>query len=150
MRSRSAAFALAASLVATSAACGGATPSSFGPVPGRTGVSASSLPDDERVGDASWYGERFHGRTTASGAPYDMYAFTAAHRTLPFGTVVRVTRTDTRQSVVVEITDRGPFVSGRVIDVSYAAAVDLGLVGPGHAPVELEILDASPVSSEAR
>ena len=79
-----------------------------------------------------------------------MYAFTAAHRTLPFGTIVRVTRTDTRQSVVVEITDRGPFIDGRVIDVSYAAAVDLGLVAPGHAPVVLEILDGAGSSGESR
>jgi rare lipoprotein A len=134
-------MAFAASIVVSHVGCGAAPAADFGPVPGSATVSAGPLPERERVGDASWYGEPFHGRQTASGATYDMYAFTAAHRTLPFGTIVRVTRRDTLQSVVVEITDRGPFVAGRVIDLSYAAAVDLDLIGPGHAPVELEILD---------
>src|SRR5690554_3124510 len=74
------------------------------------------------VGKASWYGERFHGRLTASGEKYDMYAFTAAHKTLPFHTVVRVTDPKSRKSVVVRVTDRGPFSKGRVIDLSWAAA----------------------------
>lgn len=91
-------------------------------------------------GRASWYGDRFHGRTTASGEVYDMRAFTAAHRNLPFGTVVRVVRTDTLQSVVVRINDRGPFIEGRVIDLSRVAAEDIDLIRPGTAPVSLEIL----------
>jgi rare lipoprotein A len=94
----------------------------------------------ELSGEASWYGEKFHGRTTACGEPYDMYAFTAAHKTLPFHTVVRVTDPDSHKSVVVRITDRGPFHGGRVIDLSYAAATDLGLVQKGVQHVEVEII----------
>lgn len=92
------------------------------------------------VGQASWYGERFQGRTTASGEPFDMYAFTAAHRTLPFHTIVRVTETSTRKSVVVRITDRGPYGKGRVIDLAWAAAHDLGMVERGVVGVTLEVL----------
>jgi rare lipoprotein A (peptidoglycan hydrolase) len=91
-------------------------------------------------GLASWYGEDFHGRTTASGLPYDMYQFTAAHKTLPFHTIVRVIDPHTLKSVVVQITDRGPYADGRIIDLSYAAAADLGLVRRGVGHVELEIL----------
>lgn len=95
----------------------------------------------ELVGKASWYGERFHGRTTASGEPYDMYGFTAAHKTLPFHTVVRVTEPSTRKSVVVRINDRGPFSEGRVIDLSWAAAKDLDMVSRGVIPIELVVLE---------
>jgi rare lipoprotein A len=91
-------------------------------------------------GLASWYGEKFHGRTTASGLPFDMYRFTAAHKTLPFHTVVRVVDPNSLKSVVVRITDRGPYADGRIIDLSYAAASDLGLVRRGVGPVELEVL----------
>jgi rare lipoprotein A len=92
-------------------------------------------------GTASWYGHPHHGRLTASGQPFNMYALTAAHRTLPMGTRLRVTNLTNRRSVVVTITDRGPFVHKRVIDLSYAAAREIGMVGPGLAPVALEILD---------
>ncbi len=92
------------------------------------------------VGKASWYGKKFHGRTTASGEPYDMYAFTAAHKTLPFHTIVRVTDPKSRKSVVVRISDRGPFTKGRVIDLSWAAASDLGMIDAGVVPVRLEVL----------
>lgn len=92
------------------------------------------------AGKASWYGERFQGRKTASGEPFDMYAFTAAHKTLPFHTIVRVTEPESRKSVVVRITDRGPFSKGRVIDLSWAAANDLGSVQRGVVPVVLEVL----------
>jgi len=94
----------------------------------------------ELVGEASWYGERFQGRTTASGENFDMYGFTAAHKTLPFHTVVRVIERQSRKSVVVRINDRGPFSEGRVIDLSWAAARDLGMVSRGVIPVELVIL----------
>ncbi len=93
-------------------------------------------------GVASYYGKRFHGRLTASGVAFDMHAMTAAHKTLPFGSRVRVTNPRTGQSVVVEINDRGPYARGRVLDVSRAAAEQLGLIGPGHARVELELLDS--------
>ena len=88
-------------------------------------------------GHASWYGPRFHGRLTASGERYDMYALTAAHKTLPFGTVVRVRSEVLGREVDVRINDRGPFAPGRVIDVSRAAAEALGLVGAGVAEVSL-------------
>ena len=90
-------------------------------------------------GLASWYGEPYHGRPTASGPRYDMWAMTAAHRTLPFGTVVRVTNTESGRAAEVTINDRGPFVAGRILDLSRAAAEKLGAVGPGVIPVRLEV-----------
>ena len=91
-------------------------------------------------GEATWYGEVHHGRTTACGEPFDMTRFTAAHKTLPFHTVVRVVEVETRKSVVVRINDRGPYGPGRVVDVSRAAAQDLDLIRAGHLPVELHVL----------
>jgi rare lipoprotein A len=91
-------------------------------------------------GVASWYGKDFHGRRTSSGEIYDMYAMTAAHKTLPLGTWVRVRRTDTGRQIEVRINDRGPFVHGRIIDLSYTAAKQLGMVGPGTARVEVVAL----------
>ncbi|RKX71460.1 hypothetical protein DRP53_01395 [candidate division WOR-3 bacterium] len=91
-------------------------------------------------GKASWYGKEFHGKRTASGEIFNMYAFTAAHRTLPFGTKVRVTNLANGKSVVVKINDRGPFVRGRIIDLSYAAAKKIGLVRMGVAKVKIEVL----------
>lgn len=88
-------------------------------------------------GVASWYGRKFHGRRTSSGEIYDMYASTAAHKTLPLGTWVRVRRIDTGEQTEVRINDRGPFVHGRIIDLSYTAAKQLGMVGPGTARVEV-------------
>jgi peptidoglycan lytic transglycosylase len=93
-------------------------------------------------GKASWYGAPFHGRRASNGEVYDMYKLTAAHRTLPFGTVVRVTNLDNGKSTVVRITDRGPFVDNRIIDLSLAAAREIESVGPGVVPVRLEILSA--------
>ncbi len=86
-------------------------------------------------GMASWYGQKFHGRRTASGEPFDMNALTAAHKTLPFGTQVRVRHARTGREVVVRINDRGPHVGGRIIDLSHAAAAAIGLVQTGVAPV---------------
>ncbi|GAB4356138.1 MAG: septal ring lytic transglycosylase RlpA family protein [Immundisolibacter sp.] len=86
-------------------------------------------------GTASWYGREFHGRPTANGERYDMLAMTAAHPTLPIPSYVRVTHLDNGRSVVVRINDRGPFRRGRLIDLSYAAAAKLGMVGHGSAPV---------------
>jgi rare lipoprotein A len=93
------------------------------------------------VGWASWYGKDFHGRRTASGAVYDMYQLTAAHKTLPLGTSAMVTHLDNGKSVMVTINDRGPFVKGRVIDLSYAAAQALGMVEEGVAKVRVEVVD---------
>ena len=92
-------------------------------------------------GGASYYGKKFHGRRTASGKPFDMHALTAAHRTLPFGSKVRVTLPSSGKSVVVTINDRGPFHGNRVIDLSRAAAEKIGLVRKGHGKVELELLE---------
>lgn len=91
-------------------------------------------------GVASWYGEKFHGRSTSSGEPYDMYAMTAAHKTLPLPAYVRVTNLGNGKSVVVRVNDRGPFVDNRIIDMSYAAAVKLEMIGNGTAMVEVETL----------
>jgi rare lipoprotein A len=93
-------------------------------------------------GNASWYGAPFHGRQASNGEIYDMYKLTAAHRTLPFNTVVRVTNLGNGKSTVVRITDRGPFVENRIIDLSYAAAREIESIGPGVVPVRLEILSA--------
>lgn len=92
-------------------------------------------------GLASWYGRRFHGKKTASGEPYDMYAMTAAHPTLPIPSYVRVTALDSGKSVVVRINDRGPFHSKRVIDLSYTAAHKLGYIKRGSTRVRVESLD---------
>lgn len=91
-------------------------------------------------GTASWYGTKFHGRLTSTREPYDMYQFSAAHKTLPLPSYARVTRLDTGKSVVVRINDRGPFVGDRLIDLSYAAAVKLGIHLTGTAPVEVRVL----------
>lgn len=93
-------------------------------------------------GTASWYGTKFHGRLTSTREPYDMYQFTAAHKTLPLPSYARVTRLDNGKSVVVRINDRGPFVGTRLIDLSYAAAVKLGVHLTGTAPVEVRVLHA--------
>lgn len=92
------------------------------------------------TGKASWYGKDFHNKATASGLKYDMHTFTAAHRTLPMGTVVKVTDQANGKSVMVCVTDRGPYVHGRIIDLSYAAAKKLGLDARGVGKVKLEVV----------
>jgi rare lipoprotein A len=94
----------------------------------------------EEQGFASWYGPGFHGKKTSNGEVYDMHELTAAHKILPLGTHVRVTRTDTGKSVVVRLNDRGPFVDKRIIDLSYTAARKLDMIGSGTAPVRIEVL----------
>jgi len=91
-------------------------------------------------GVASWYGGVFDGRRTASGERFDMYAMTACHPTLPFGTLVRVVDRSNHRSVVVRITDRGELYQGRILDLSYAAAKKLAMIKPGLARVDLQIL----------
>ena len=91
-------------------------------------------------GIASWYGNKFHGRRTSSGEPYDMYAMTAAHKTLPIPVHVRVTNLDNGKSIIVRVNDRGPFKEGRIIDLSYAAAHKLEMTGAGTARVEIRAL----------
>jgi rare lipoprotein A len=89
-------------------------------------------------GKASWYGSEFHNLITSSGEPYDMHAMTAAHKTLPLGTFVKVTRLENGRNVILRINDRGPFVQGRIIDLSYGAANKLDMVKPGTASVRVE------------
>lgn len=110
-----------------------------------TGEAAREL---ER-GHASWYGPRFHGRRTASGENYNKYALTAAHKSLPFGTIVRVRSLALGQEVDVRINDRGPFIKGRVIDVSQAAAEALGLMSDGVAQVSLKVPESLDEASSA-
>ncbi len=97
-------------------------------------------PEAVQVGTASWYGPGFHGNRTSSGEIYDQYDLTAAHQTLPLGTRVVVTNLQNGKAVEVRINDRGPFVKGRAIDLSYAAARSLGMIGPGTVPVRIEVL----------
>lgn len=105
--------------------------------------------DFRQRGLASWYGRKFHGRPTSSGEIYNMHAMTAAHKTLPMGTFVRVHNLDNDRSVQVRINDRGPFVRGRIIDLSFAGAKQLGLVGPGTARVEVVALGKSSPAGSA-
>ena len=93
-------------------------------------------------GIASWYGTKFHGRKTSSGEIYDMHAMTAAHKTLPIPVYVRVDNLENGRSLVVKVNDRGPFVDGRIIDLSYAAAKKLGVDGPGTAKVEITVVSS--------
>lgn len=109
------------------------------------GCRAKAPRIDERGGHtlsgiASWYGKEFHGRPTSSGAIYDMYDMTAAHRTLPFGTMVEVKSLNNGKHIVVEVNDRGPFVKGRIIDLSFEAARQLDIVETGTASVALRVL----------
>lgn len=97
----------------------------------------------EERGLASWYGTKFHGRRTSSGEPYDMFAMTAAHRHLPLPSFVEVTNLDNDSRVIVRVNDRGPFVGGRIIDLSYAAAHRLGIVEEGVAPVRIRAVGPS-------
>jgi len=94
-------------------------------------------------GIASWYGSKFHGRRTSSGEPYDMHLATAAHKTLPLPTYAEVTNLDNGKKVIVKINDRGPFKHDRLIDMSYGAALRLGMTGTGTARVEVRAIDVS-------
>lgn len=99
---------------------------------------AAGTPVYRAEGQASWYGQRHHGRRTASGERFDQHALTAAHRSLPFGSRVKVTHLRSQRSVVVRINDRGPHARGRIIDLSRAAAERLGMLRSGVAPVRVE------------
>lgn len=107
---------------------------------GRTYRVMDSAEGYRREGIASWYGEKFHGKRTSSGEPYDMYALTAAHTTLPLPTHVRVTNLENDRSIIVRVNDRGPFKDNRLIDLSYAAAYRLGFLDSGTARVRVEAL----------
>jgi rare lipoprotein A len=119
------------------------------PKPGAPAPSKKSRPSDvssssagiyAEEGNASWYGAPFHGRKASNGEIYDMNKMTAAHRTLPFNSMVRVTNLNNGKSAVVRITDRGPFVDNRIIDLSRAAAQEIESIGPGVVPVRIEVL----------
>ncbi len=103
-------------------------------------VPADTKPVMVETGIASWYGPPYHNRRGSNGEIYDMHAMTAAHRTLPLGSIVRVINVDTKASAIVRITDRGPFVEGRVIDLSKAAAEKIGMIQKGTTEVRLEVL----------
>jgi rare lipoprotein A len=110
------------------------------PAPVPTPAAVAPKPVFEQVGRASWYGAYHHGRRTASGERFDMHDLTAAHRTLPLGTEVKVTNLENGRSVNVVVNDRGPYKRGRVIDLSRRAAVELGIKEQGLAQVRIEVL----------
>ncbi|MFH1336437.1 MAG: septal ring lytic transglycosylase RlpA family protein [Candidatus Zixiibacteriota bacterium] len=113
-------------------------------VGGKVYYPLGKVEDYKESGVASWYGGEFHGRRTSSGEIYNMYAGTAAHRILPFGTHVEVKNVLSGEKTTVRINDRGPFVKDRIIDLSYTGARDIGLIGPGTVPVELKVVGTSP------
>ncbi|MFN4281320.1 MAG: septal ring lytic transglycosylase RlpA family protein [Alphaproteobacteria bacterium] len=126
-------------LAASLAACAAPRPASApAPLPAPPPAAAAPSPTFAQQGVASWYGKSHHGRRTANGETYDMNAMTAAHRTLPFGAVVRVTRLDDGRSVTVRINDRGPYARGRIIDLSAEAAESIGMTEQGVARVKVE------------
>ena len=100
----------------------------------------SANKNQSKVGMASWYGKRFHGRKTASGKNFNMYNHTAAHRSLPLGTKVRVVNLKNGKEIIVDINDRGPYIKGRIIDLSYAAAEFIGITKVGIAKVKVEVV----------
>lgn len=142
MRSRGAACLLLLALVVLGACARSvAVTPGFPRTPGDVGQPPVQ-PGAEEVGLASWYGPPYHGRRTASGEVYNMHDLTAAHRTLPFGTRVLAINRETEDSVEVRINDRGPFVDGRIIDLSYAAARAIDGIGPGVFPVRVRVVAA--------
>lgn len=136
---------LAAAIVVVGAGCGAAKhdpapPANPAPVTKTAPPPAPAKKGFEQVGMASWYGPGFAGRPTANGERFDPEALTAAHRTLPFGTRVRVTNLDNGKSVVVRINDRGPYAKNRIIDLSKEAARQIAMIEKGHVKVRVEVL----------
>ena len=124
------------------------TPDSNQGIPGQTQESIPPIPARKfQVGKASWYGRVFQHHKTASGEPYDMHDFTAAHRTLPLGSWVKVTNLTNSKSVMVRINDRGPVIKGRILDLSYGAATILGLRDTGVAKVRLDLIETPTVAT---
>lgn len=116
---------------------------------GKTYYVMPSSEGFRQEGYASWYGKKFHGRRTSNGEVYDMYGMTAAHKTLPIPSYVRVTNKQNGLSVVVRVNDRGPFHGGRIIDLTYTAATKLGFVGQGTAPVAIEVITPGQATSRS-
>src|SRR5271166_6650687 len=132
---------------ALGAAPGNSTPESRTGTPGQTQETIKPTRTRKpQVGTASWYGRIFQHKKTASGEPYDMFQFTAAHRTLPLGSWVKVTDLKTDRSVVVRINDRGPITKNRIIDLSYSAAKMLDIGDAGVHPVRLDVIDTTTVA----
>lgn len=131
---RQTALACAITLALLLAGCAKKRPAARAPAPPRVGQTETGI--------ASWYGHPYHGRRAASGEIYDMEKMTAAHRTLPFNTWVRVENLNNRKTVEVRINDRGPFIEGRIIDLSRAAARALEMIGPGIVPVRVTVTAA--------
>jgi rare lipoprotein A len=123
------------------------TPDSNQGTPGQTQETIKPIPTRKyQVGKASWYGRLFQHKKTASGEPYDMNDFTAAHRTLPLGTWVKVTNLKNDKSVMVRINDRGPVRKSRILDLSYGAAMILGVGNDGVAKVRLDVIETPTVA----
>ena len=132
---------------ALGAAPGNSTPESRQGTPGQTQDAIQPFKTRKfQVGKASWYGRIFQHKQTASGEPYDMYQFTAAHRTLPLGSWVKVTDLKTDRSVVVRINDRGPILRNRIIDLSYSAAKMLDMGKSGFHPVRLDVIETTTIA----
>ncbi len=134
-------------LVAMSASCAGTVDVPPGPVSLRVPAVAAAAPSVTAVrqtGIASWYGKDFHGRRTAGGELFDKDGLSAAHRTLPLGSMVRVTNLENSRSITLRVNDRGPFIKSRVMDLSYGAARALGFAAEGTAQVMIECLDEIP------
>ncbi len=129
---------LVVALALLAACCGKKQRVAAPPAAPHAGAALARIGDQE-TGLASWYGHPYHGRPSSSGEIYDMEKLTAAHRTLPFGAIVEVTNLDNGLTVSVRINDRGPFVEGRIIDLSHAAAREIRMLGPGTANVRLRI-----------
>jgi rare lipoprotein A len=110
--------------------------------PSQVRLPSSGVEPVTQTGIASWYGPGFHGKATASGAIYNQNDLTAAHQTLPLGSRVMVTNLDNGRATELLINDRGPFAKGRIIDLSYAAAEALGMIGPGTIPVRVDVLES--------
>ena len=123
------------------------TPDSNQGTPGQTQETIKPVPTKKfQVGKASWYGRVFQHKKTASGEPYDMHDFTAAHRTLPLGSWVKVTNLKNDKSVMVRINDRGPVMKSRILDLSYGAAMILGVGNEGVAKVRLDVIETPTVA----
>ncbi len=136
---------VAAAVILGALAAGCGRPIALTPLEAPAPVRATGL---SQTGTASWYGPGFHGKVTANGETYDQMAMTAAHRTLPLGTRARVTNLSNGKVAEVRITDRGPFVGDRIIDLSRAAAEALSMIGPGTAEVRLDVLETPvPISA---
>jgi len=112
-------------------------------------LSSDSLENSPQYGKASWYGGKFHGRKTASGERFNKHGYTGAHKKLPFGTIIRVTNLRNGKEVYITVNDRGPFVKGRILDISHAAAKAIGFINGGVIRVKVEVISLPEDSSSS-